>query len=348
MSQRWIDLSDFLKKIKNRKSRAPEKNIFSIGGRGYYENPTTDLLGFYLDPGEEHNLENLVLSSLLECIPGFEVVAPGLVEPPEREYLTKDYNRIDLILNGEDWCIILENKIWHASVNPFKEYQSSIEKNARFSRKRKIFGILAPRNPKIEGWQWISYANLIDKIRRNLDQHLNANDASKWSIFLQDLLLNLDEHIGKSMNIDDFEFTRKNYPEIVASISLHDRYLEEIGRQASDASARVFGSAPSAVKRQNWSSHGIALRVFPAQGRKHNATLLVCPDGNFRVQLYVENRFRKSGIEKSNFLSAGPFVDYGDEVGGSLWVFAKNESELDGAIRTLETALKLLREEVEW
>ena len=42
-----------------------EKTFFSIGGRGYYEDPTSDVLAFYLDPNEEHGLGDLVLQSLV-------------------------------------------------------------------------------------------------------------------------------------------------------------------------------------------------------------------------------------------------------------------------------------------
>src|SRR6266446_1853737 len=88
-----------------------EKNIFSIGGRGYYENPTSDLLGFYLDPTEEHGLGDLVLSCLIESLPDPKPSLLGLEEAPEREYVTQAVNRIDLILHGSGWVIALENKL---------------------------------------------------------------------------------------------------------------------------------------------------------------------------------------------------------------------------------------------
>lgn len=45
-----------------------ESTIFSIGARGHFENPTTEVLAFFCDSAGEHGLGDLVLSSLFEAI----------------------------------------------------------------------------------------------------------------------------------------------------------------------------------------------------------------------------------------------------------------------------------------
>lgn len=47
---------------------AMEPTLFAMGGRGYYENPATDLLKFFLKPKAEHQLGDLFLSTYLECM----------------------------------------------------------------------------------------------------------------------------------------------------------------------------------------------------------------------------------------------------------------------------------------
>lgn len=37
-----------------------ERTIFEIGSRGYYENPTTDILAFFVDNNAEHGLKALL------------------------------------------------------------------------------------------------------------------------------------------------------------------------------------------------------------------------------------------------------------------------------------------------
>jgi hypothetical protein len=89
-----------------------ETNIFSIGSRGYYENPTSDLLAFFLDPRGEHDLGDLLLSCLAELLPDAPQLLQ-LLEPPEREYRTQGQNRIDILLNSSGWVIAIENKLRH-------------------------------------------------------------------------------------------------------------------------------------------------------------------------------------------------------------------------------------------
>lgn len=46
-----------------------EPTIFSIGSKGYYENPTTDILAFFLDDKASHGLGSLVLEALVNTLP---------------------------------------------------------------------------------------------------------------------------------------------------------------------------------------------------------------------------------------------------------------------------------------
>src|SRR5438128_3626265 len=93
-----------------------ETNIFSIGGRGYYEEPTSDLLAFFLDPSAEHGLGDLLLACLAELL-GEAPFPLELEERPIREYATRDQNRIDILLQGTGWMMAIENKIRSGPLN---------------------------------------------------------------------------------------------------------------------------------------------------------------------------------------------------------------------------------------
>ncbi|MDE5220151.1 hypothetical protein PYX07_18255 [Pseudomonas aeruginosa] len=75
-----------------------EPSIFALGGRGYYENPTTDLLAFFLNPAQVHGLEECFLTALLNCLPNTSMLTPSLRAAPQREVVTHNSNRIDLVL----------------------------------------------------------------------------------------------------------------------------------------------------------------------------------------------------------------------------------------------------------
>ncbi|MCW1874982.1 PD-(D/E)XK nuclease family protein [Erwinia sp. INIA-01] len=73
-----------------------ETNIFSVGARGHYENPVSDLLAFFIDPDAPHGLNTLVLGAFLECLSSD--VDASLLSPPAREVMTQKGTRIDLLL----------------------------------------------------------------------------------------------------------------------------------------------------------------------------------------------------------------------------------------------------------
>jgi hypothetical protein len=65
LNEKFESILNNVQKFKNDIKK--EKNLFSLGGRGHYENPITDLLKFFFDPSEEHNFQDLFLSSLFDC-----------------------------------------------------------------------------------------------------------------------------------------------------------------------------------------------------------------------------------------------------------------------------------------
>jgi len=52
-------LESMLTEVRKFAVPASEPTIFAVGGRGYYENPASDLLAFFLTPGAEHGLDDL-------------------------------------------------------------------------------------------------------------------------------------------------------------------------------------------------------------------------------------------------------------------------------------------------
>jgi len=135
---------EIINKVKDLKNPEVEKNIFSLGGRGHYENPISDILAFFIDPKEEHGFGSLVLEALLEAA-GKSNIISELIDSPQRESYTDSGKRIDLITEGEDWILVIENKIRHSAVNPFDDYEEYI--NTHYGDKNfKIFILLTIYN----------------------------------------------------------------------------------------------------------------------------------------------------------------------------------------------------------
>src|ERR1039457_4692677 len=118
------ELEDFLNEIGKHVPPPKERTLFSLGGKGYYENPASDLLAFFLKPDAEHGFKDLFLKAFLECMKGGYADLGTAGATVRREDVTEEGNRPDLVVQGQDWVLLIENKIYHAQVNPFETYEA--------------------------------------------------------------------------------------------------------------------------------------------------------------------------------------------------------------------------------
>src|SRR5690606_13749345 len=98
-------LDDILNSISIRVTPIRGKTIFSIGGRGHYENPISDLLAFFMNPDEEHGFSNLLLDAFFETLQGESKLFSAPISLIERELRTESDKRIDLVIASEDWVL---------------------------------------------------------------------------------------------------------------------------------------------------------------------------------------------------------------------------------------------------
>lgn len=280
-----------IKKINKLQRRNVEKNIFSIGGRGHYENPISDVLAFFMDPTEEHGFGKLLLQSLCDCVVKDSPLLE-LVTPPTREAVTEYGNRIDLIMEGDDWVLVVENKIRHSAVNPFKDYERYVDQS--YLEKRAIYVLLSVKKetPPV-GWVNLTYDDFISHIKKNIGSYLIFATNNKWHVILREFILNIENESGaREMTVERIEFVKDNYFEIQEINDMLNEYISYIKNEgvcALNSVSLVEGNVVS-VKQHNWGKEGIALRFISNQwSGDTNITLLLRKDGSYRVQLYVYN-----------------------------------------------------------
>jgi hypothetical protein len=337
------ELEKLLRDVSGLREPHRETNIFSIGGQGYYENPTSDLLAFFLDPEREHGLGDLMLSCLVELL----LHSPPLLKlenRAQREYPTQGHNRIDILLDGSGWVIAIENKVRHGPVNPFAEYRKTVQEN--FAEKQHYFVILAPYDPRVEGWSWIDYRLLLARVREKLGARLVTSGISKWGIFLREFLINIEDQLERPMDNQEFKFVQDRYADVRKVTDLHEAYIKRLKEEVTRAGADVLGANPAYVGRYDWGVDGIALQLYPKAGREHNSTFLVIPDGTIRIQFYVQtDATLPNNAKRDVFTNDGMFRYMGDEKGGRLWLFCRDEDKhnLDGALSTLRASLSVLQ-----
>ncbi|GLR74567.1 PD-(D/E)XK nuclease family protein [Aliivibrio sifiae] len=192
-------IETLIENIKNLpKSESAESTIFSIGSKGYYENPTTDILAFFIDDNAEHGLGALVLEALVETLPeNIRKLDCSLSSTPEREVVTKAGKRIDLLLEGQQWVMVVENKIFHEQNNPFQEYEDFVftQHPERFTEKDPIFIVLSPSGSvpsKYPTWIGISYPSLVASIKQKLSDYFISQPLNKWVVLLREFILHLE------------------------------------------------------------------------------------------------------------------------------------------------------------
>lgn len=278
-----------IREVKGLTRQRVEKNIFSIGGRGHYENPITDLLAFFINPNEEHGFGVLFLKSLFESAH----LTPPLLQltlSPDRERSTDQGNRLDLFLVGDDWLLVVENKVWHQATNPFDDYVQYAR--ASYTEKTPYFILLSVREEKPPtGWHTVTWRTYVDQIKKNVGEYLTTTGNVKWHVIMREFLLNIESECGGgSMSDARIEFVRNNYEairEMEQMLKEYRIYMENRGREAIRVASGQKEDIASSKEEGPWDI-GIPLRLLSrAWGTKTNITLVLKKDGSLTIQIYV-------------------------------------------------------------
>jgi hypothetical protein len=306
--------------------------VFSIGGRGHYENPISDVLAFFIDPKEEHKFEILLLSSFFKLLNiSTENINLHAVEAVEREAVTTKGNRIDLIVVGEDWVLVIENKIYHDLLNPLDDYEFYIK--TRFPDKTAYHTILSINeiHGVPEPWDNILYQDLQVEIKKNAGRYMFNSTNAKWSFFLNDFLLNIEELIGENeVDKEMLEFVQMNYSKILNLIEVRDKYIETVKKNFSMIITEI-SSTQVIEKVHNWSQR-VAIRFYCPKiwGEQTNLVLVVLPNGQYKIYYYVYGIDEpQQEIENTKLLYRG-YQDWKEGKGSILCYKSITSYDLDG------------------
>ena len=307
--------------------------MFSIGGRGHYENPISDVMAFFLDPNEEHSFGTLFLTSFLNVLgKDLENIEESPIEEIEREAITLAGNRIDLVVVSEKWVLIIENKIYHALHNPLDDYE--LYAKDKYPNKEHILVVLSINGfPGIPGnWHNILYHELIWEIKKQAGPHLLTPSNTKWSFFLKDYILNLEELIGEQ-KVDKqlMDFAQNNYSEMLELIEIKEQYIDSLRKMFSSFLSEI--TANSVLdKVHNWSKR-VAIRFYCLNkwGEKTNLVLVVLPQGDFKIYYYVYGIEESQQEIENKRLKMSDFKHWKENKGTILCYKSEKRFDLEGA-----------------
>ena len=228
------------------------KSFIEIMGLNHLENVSSKTLAFFLDTTENHDLEDLVLNSLLKAAGkeiGYQLHSKKII----REKST-DKGRVDLWIETSDFIIVIENKIkHHADNNPFPDYIAHAQANNE-DAKELIFILLAIDKPNVmpNGFKFVSHFDLSKQILNALG-HKSLQADQYYLTYLIDYIsaiekLNPNSEYGK-MQMDIVNFYRNNR-EVLEKIEseenkesvyqYYEQRLQEINSELQELGLELF------------------------------------------------------------------------------------------------------------
>ncbi len=298
----------------------PALNFFDVGGSGYLENPTSDLLALFM--GAQPTVPRWLAKALLACLNdrglSSEVDVGKIawdVVTAEREVSeiaeeTDTRKRLDLLITSDQFVLGIENKV-HASAaaNPFRVYDRLLSRRADG---RAIFRcILRPTERKDDlpsgcDWSVITYLELVEKALSLYGQDVAFGPITKWSFFYMEFLRHLQSlatpDYGGTMSHADMEFIASHFSELRRAKGLLEQFEANLLAEAQAIVVRSLSMAgvDTNVKTavHTWSDGERALRLRPQSWGGESDVVLVYfdrseSDSKEQVGYYLRAYIRK-------------------------------------------------------
>ncbi len=167
-------ITSLLDDLKKLPPMRPHKQTFmEISGYPHFENVCSNILQFYLQPTNEHGFDTLFLDSLIS-VAGQKLTDNTEEVDIRREELTANNNRIDLVIETDEYIIGIENKIFAPAYNDFKDYMEYLK---LLANGRHISGILLSLrplkpSPDLYGFIPVSYEQFLQRILSNFGSYI--------------------------------------------------------------------------------------------------------------------------------------------------------------------------------
>jgi hypothetical protein len=208
------------------KDRSEEPTFLDIAKCPRWENVWSNILAFYLTPGNSHHLDALLLKSIFqtidEAIPFTDLQNISV----HREYSTATGKRIDIVVVGAGFVLGIENKVDAGLDNDLEDYSGAIEALAKDKKAYKIV-LSKYQQPVTDGFVNLLYSDLIKTIKQNIGEYTAFADT-KYLIFLFDFLKNIENNINFNMMNDNPElrkFIVENLDKIQAIVNVYNTHL---------------------------------------------------------------------------------------------------------------------------
>jgi hypothetical protein len=305
--------------------------IMQVAGYPHYENVASNILAFFLNPLGEHNLNDLLLSSLITASIGENSLVSQNINVI-REYPTDLGNRIDLVVQGPNFVIGIENKIRHWLANDLNDYRNTLDLIG--SGKRVIKLVLSPNNKKIPSsilsqndFIGVTYSELWVAVESKLEFYRAGSDQ-KWLFYLLDFMETTKNFSNMTMKLEESDQFFINHNESIEMlVSEYNKFKLKFASQVQNL--REMLDKEAVIKQSNcviWVYRGNCL-VIEGFFKQYNIALdLLFKESGWELQLFnkskeaVSAKFLNSLVKKIVFTDAAT-------IDGRYILFRKNINE---------------------
>ncbi|WP_411843110.1 PD-(D/E)XK nuclease family protein [Salinicoccus sp. HZC-1] len=214
-------------------------NIFQVTGFPHYEVVSSRVLEFFFDPNESHGLGTLLLEALSTFLVSENDVQSfiNIDWKVEREVITGNKNRIDVLLKSDDYVVAIENKIYATEYNDLNDYLNHIKREFNIKNNYGVVLSLHTTTFNERGWKNITYQQFFECVNKILGSYFIGSNT-KGLMFLHDFIENLKIlKEGNRLNMSnpkqlmDFEhFIEDHYQSIIDMDTDLKIYKKECGQ----------------------------------------------------------------------------------------------------------------------
>jgi hypothetical protein len=211
------------------------KNLLEIAGRRNLENVSSNILGFFLNPNEDHRFGDLVLASLLDLAcpeVGGHDFKLNEVDVRREVCCTPSDKKLDIVVSLSTHLIGIENKIDAPVYNDLELYGRFLDALAARENKRAAKVLLTLRPLKVlanmHGFRHVRYADLFERIHgRKGATMVDKND--KYLLLLNDFMeaLTRKQH-GFTLDSNFLNFVKQNETQLFRLYRLLDHFASQL------------------------------------------------------------------------------------------------------------------------
>jgi len=215
-----------------------------IAGYPHYENVCSNVLSFFFDTKQSHDLNDLVIKSLLDTVDEtisnkYDLTTFDII----REFYTDKGNRIDLVIELDELVIAIENKIFHHLNNELIDYQKTITK--RYSNKKVVFIVLSLKKETIINSDFVSviYDDFFKNIKKNIGDYLFTAHHHYINL-LRDFITTIENlYKMEPINKEYFDFYIKNKEIIQQQQEEHNKLSNSLIRTVRNVMSQLTEKA---------------------------------------------------------------------------------------------------------